>query len=255
MVTSLVAPPAAPVGLQAFRNGTGVLISWQPGRRRPAAGYNLRVGTRARRFQLQCPDGRGRTRGRRRRAGGNYYLAVSAVNAGGVSAEATSRAGDAGRRRLRRAAGAGADRDRLGQFLTATWAPVPGAARYLFSYNGPGFAGTQTFNGGDDEVRLLRPAAWHLGVRHPGTFCCGDTLAPVGGANLVVDGSTLKHGAARPGSGRANAAQLLPLPNKQAIVNSIAAQSSPSARLLPQHEQSLCWYWSRAARATTSAGA
>ena len=78
VVTSLVTPPATPVGLQAFRNGTGVLISWQPGGGGPAAGYILRVGTTPGRFGARRdPDRRHRSGGRWRRPGGHLLPRAS----------------------------------------------------------------------------------------------------------------------------------------------------------------------------------
>ena len=118
VVASLVAPPAAPVGLQAFRNGTGVLISWQPGGGGPAAGYILRVGTSPGGSELGViPTGATGLAVGGGVPAGTYYLAVSAVNAGGQSAEATTV--------LNMPAGGACDAPPAPALTTAAWGTFP----------------------------------------------------------------------------------------------------------------------------------
>ncbi len=168
-VTSLVTPPAAPVGLQAFRNGTGVLISWQPGGGGPAAGYNLRVGTTPGGSELGViPTGATGLAVGGGVPAGVYYLAVSAVNAGGASGEATTV--------LNMPAGGACDAPPApaltttawGSFLTANWSPVPGAVSYLLSAAGPGISTSVALRRRHHQLPLPRPAARDVELRHPG---------------------------------------------------------------------------------------
>jgi hypothetical protein len=191
VVTSLVPAPAAPVGLQAFRNGTGVLISWQPGGGGPAAGYILRVGTSPGGSELGAiPTG---ATGLAVGGGvppGTYYLAVSAVNAGGASGEATTV--------LAMPAGGACDAPPApaltttawGSFLTAHWSAVPGAVSYLLTTSGP-VNTTVPFPGGTTNFLYpsLPQGSWNFGIQ--AQFSCG-AYGAVGGSNLVVDGASLK---------------------------------------------------------------
>jgi hypothetical protein len=227
----LVAPPAPPTNLQVFRNGTSVIITWAPGAGGgPVAGYRLRAGLTPGGSEVGVLP----TATVGYAAGGvppnTYYLGVSAVNAAGPSAEAAEAV-------LAMPANGACDpppapaltTTAWGQFLTATWTAVPGAAGYNLSYSGPGVAGTQPFGGG--TTRFVYPTlpvgAWSFGIQ--AAFSCGATGA-IGGASLVVDNSTLKmepRAADPPGPTPPN---YIPLPNKAAIVNSLAAQYPQEVR-------------------------
>ena len=169
VVASLVAPPAAPVGLQAYRNGTGVLISWHPGGGAPAAGYILRIGTSPGGSELGViPTG---ATGLAVGGGvppGTYYLSVSAVNTGGRERRGDHRAEHAGRRGLRRAARPGLDDRRLGQFPDRE---LVGSARrgQLPAERGrPGRQHQRALRRRHHQLPLSRPAARDVELRHPG---------------------------------------------------------------------------------------
>ena len=191
VVTSLVPPPAAPVGLQAFRNGTGVLISWQPGGGGPAT-YKLRVGVTPGGSELGAMTtvATGLAVG----SGvppGTYYLAVSAVNAGGVSGEATTV--------LVMPSGGACDAppapalitSNWGTFLTASWTPVPGAAGYLLHAAGPGINTAVGFGGGTTSFVYpgLPVGTWSFGIQ--ARFSCG-AYGAVGSSVLNMDGGSLR---------------------------------------------------------------
>ena len=192
VVASLVTPPAAPVGLQAYRNGTGVLISWQPGGGGPAAGYILRVGTSPGGSDLGViPTGATGLAVGGGVPAGIYYLAVSAVNAGGQSAEATTV--------LNMPAGGACDAppapalttSNWGTFLTASWTPVPGAASYLLSAAGPGVNTAVPFGGGTTSFVYpgLPVGTWNFGIQ--ARFSCG-AYGAVGSSVLNMDGGSLR---------------------------------------------------------------
>lgn len=231
VVTSLVDLPAAPVNFQAFRNGDGVLLSWAPGSGGgPATGYRLRAGTTPGGAQLGViPTG---TAGLA--VGGvpanTYYLAVSSVNSGGASgesAEVTLVMPPGGACDAPPAPGLSAVA--WGQFLTTSWSGVPGAASYLFSYNGPGFNGQIAFGAG--TTRFLYPTLplglWSFGVQ--AVFSCGQAGA-VGQSNLTVDNSTLRLEPRAADPPAPTPPNYIPLPNRQSVVNAVAAQYGSDLR-------------------------
>jgi hypothetical protein len=192
-ITSLVAPPAAPSGLAAYRNGTGVLISWQPGSGGgPAAVYHLRVGTTPGGAEIgTIPTTVSGLAVGGGVAAGTYYLAVSAVNAGGSSAETSAV--------LNMPAGGACDAppapalttSNWGTFLTASWSPIPGAANYLLSAAGPGINQQVPFAG--NQTSFVYPGlpigTWNFGIQ--ARFSCG-ALGAVGSSTLNMDGGSLR---------------------------------------------------------------
>ena len=103
-------------------------------------------------------------------APGDYYLAVSAFNAGGSSAESPEV--------LLAMPAAGAcdvppapalTTGAWGNFLTASWTPVPGAVAYLLSAAGPGgLNAVVPFGGGTTSFIYPGLPVGHVELRHPG---------------------------------------------------------------------------------------
>lgn len=194
VVSSLIAPPAVPTNLQVFRNGTGVVISWTPGSGGGAASaFQLRAGLTPGGSEVGVIP----TAATGVAAGGvpanTYYLAVRAVNAGGVSGESAEVA-------LVMPPGGACDAPPTptltttawGQYLTAAWTPVPGAGAYYLSASGPGVPGVTVPFGGASTTFVYRPlpiGTWNFGIQ--AQFSCG-ALGGVGASTLVVDGASLK---------------------------------------------------------------
>ncbi|MGD9903854.1 MAG: hypothetical protein AB7U83_10315 [Vicinamibacterales bacterium] len=224
VVNSLVAPPAPPTSLQAYRNGTGVVIGWAPGvGGGPVASYQLRAGLTPGGSELGVIP----TAAAGVSTGGvppnTYYLGVRAVNAGGVSGESSEVA-------LVMPPGGACDpppapsltTTAWGQFLTAAWSPIPGAVGYLLSASGP-INAQVPFGGG--QTSFLYPTlpvgSWQFGIQ--AQFSCG-ALGAVGGSALVVDGSSLKLTPRAPDPAGPTPPNFIPLPNRASVVNAIAAQ-------------------------------
>jgi hypothetical protein len=194
VVSSLVTPPATPTNFQAYRNGPGnVVIAWAPGAGGgPVSGYQLRVGTAPGGADLGIiPLGAPGLA-----AGGipsaTYYLGVRAVNAGGPSPEAPEVA------LVMNGACDAPPAPTLttsawGNFLTAVWSAVPGAASYNFAAAGPGLPAPVTIPFGGNTTQFLYPGlptgTWNFGVQ--AVFSCGQPGA-FGGSTLVVDDSSLR---------------------------------------------------------------
>ncbi|MGE0359765.1 MAG: hypothetical protein AB7H93_21330 [Vicinamibacterales bacterium] len=193
VVNSLVAPPAAPTGLQVFRNGGNVVISWTPGAGGgPVTAFQLRAGLTPGGAQIGVIP----TAATGFAAGGvppnTYYLGVRAVNAAGVSAESSEVA-------LVMPPGGACDAPPTpaltttawGPYLTANWSPIPGAGAYLFSASGPGFTGGLAFPG--NQTTFVYPSlplgTWNFGIQ--AQFSCGST-GGMGASQLIVDGASLK---------------------------------------------------------------
>ena len=169
VVASLVPPPAAPgrpAGVPQRHRRADLLAAR---RRRPAAGYILRVGTSPGGSDLGViPTGATGLAVGGGVPAGIYYLAVSAVNAGGQSAEATTV--------LNMPAGGACDAPPApalttaawGSFLTANWSPVPGAVSYLLSAAGPGHQHQRALRRRHDQLPLPQSAARDVELRHPG---------------------------------------------------------------------------------------
>jgi hypothetical protein len=191
-ITSLAAPPAAPTGLQAFRNGTGLLVSWTPGVGGGApAGYNLRAGLTPAYELGNIPMGSNFLNVGGGLGAGTYYLAVSAVNAGGASAEIATV--------VTMPAGGACDAppapnlvtSNWGSFLTANWSPVPGAITYRLNAVGPGINTAVPFGG--NTTSFLYPGlpigVWNFGIQ--AQFSCG-AFGAVGSSVLNMDGGSLR---------------------------------------------------------------
>ncbi len=193
VVNSLVAPPAAPTGLQVYRNGANVVIAWTPGAGGgPVSSFQLRAGFTPGGAEIGVIP----TAATGFAAGGvppnTYYLGVRAVNAGGVSAESAEVA-------LVMPAGGACDlpptptltTTAWGPYLTASWTPIPGAGAYVLSANGPGFNGAIPFGGNQTTFSYpgLPVGTWNFGIQ--AQFSCGSTSG-VGASVLVADGSALR---------------------------------------------------------------
>jgi hypothetical protein len=191
-VTSLVNLPAAPTGLQVFRNGTSVIITWTPGAGGgPVAGYRLRAGLTPGGAEVGVLP----TATAGFAAGSvppnTYYLGVAAVNAAGESGEATGV--------LVMPANGACDTPPTptltttawGPYLTASWSPVPGASAFYLHANGPGFQGQVPIAGNQTSFSHygLPQGTWAFGIQ--AQFSCG-TVGGVGLSNLIADGAALK---------------------------------------------------------------
>ena len=223
VVTSLVALPAAPTGLTAYRNGTGVLISWTPGAGGGnPTGYRLRVGTTPGGSQLGVIP----TAANFLTAGGvpaqTYYLAVSATNAGGASPESSEIA-------LVMPNGGACDTppspsvsaSNWGPYLTLRWSAVPGSASYTMTYNGNAgtYVGTVPFGGTTTafNYRPLPAGTWTINVA--ANFACGSSSAPGSSTFATTASSKLEPRTPDPAPGTA-----LPTPPyAQGIVRELAA--------------------------------
>lgn len=193
VVNSLVAPPAAPTGLQVYRNGANVVIAWTPGvGGGPVSGFQLRAGLSPGGSQIGVLPTAVAGFAANGVGAGTYYLGVRAVNAGGVSAESAEVA-------LVMPPGGACDAPPTptltttawGTFLTASWTGVPGAGAYVLSANGPGFSGAVPF-GGNTTSFIYSPlpvGTWNFGIQ--AQFSCGSTSGS-GASTLVVDGASLR---------------------------------------------------------------
>ncbi len=79
-----------------------------------------------------------------------------------------------------------------GNFLTASWTPVPGAVAYLLSAAGPGgLNAVVPFGGGTTSFIYpgLPVGTWNFGIQ--AQFGCGALSAP-GASVLTVDGASLR---------------------------------------------------------------
>jgi len=226
VVSSLIAPPAAPTGLQVFRNGTGVVISWTPGSGGGAASaFQLRAGLTPGGSEVGVIP----TASTGVAAGGvppnTYYLAVRAVNAGGVSGESAEVP-------LVMPPGGACDAPPTpsltttawAQYLTAAWSAVPGAGAYYLTASGPGVPGVTVPFGGTSTSFVYQPlpiGTWNFGIQ--AQFSCG-ALGGVGASTLVVDGASLKLTPRAPDPAGPTPPNYIPLPNRASVVSQIAAQ-------------------------------
>jgi hypothetical protein len=192
-VTSLVTLPAAPTGLQVFRNGTGVIITWTPGvGGGPVSGYRLRAGLTPGGAEIGVLPTAVAGFATAGVPANTYYLGVSAVNAGGQSAESAETI-------LAMPANGACDTpptptlttSAWGPYLTASWSPVPGASAFILHANGPGFNGQVPLSGSQSSFSypFLPQGTWAFGIQ--AQFSCG-ALGGVGVSNLVADGAALK---------------------------------------------------------------
>lgn len=224
VVTSLFTPPAVPTGLQAYRNGTGVLIAWAPGSGGGAIqGYRLRVGLTPGGAEVGVIP----TAANYLAVGGGvpaqtYYLGVSAFN-GASSAESPEVT-------LVMPAGGACDvppapavsASNWGPYLTLGWSPVPGSASYTMTYNGNGgtYVGSLGFAG--TATSFLYPGlpagTWTIGVA--ANFACGVSSAAGTSTFTTTASSKLEPRAPDPAPGTA-----LPTPPYAAgIVRELAEQ-------------------------------
>lgn len=221
-VTSLVNLPAAPTGLQVFRNGINVIITWTPGAGGgPVAGYRLRAGLTPGGAEVGVLPTAVAGFAANGVPANTYYLGVSAVNAAGPSSETTAV--------LAMPPGGACDTPPTptltttawGPYLTASWSPVPGAAAFHLYANGPNFNGLAATIAGNQSSFShfgLPTGTWAFGVQ--AQFSCG-RLGGLGVSNLIADGAALKltPRAADPSPGTA-----LPAPAYlSSVVNQIAA--------------------------------
>jgi hypothetical protein len=191
-VTSLVSPPAAPTGLQVFRNGINVIITWTPGAGGgPVAGYNLRAGLTPGGAEVGVIPTAVAGFAANGVPTNTYYLGVSAVNAAGPSSETTAV--------LVMPPGGACDTPPTpaltttawGPYLTASWSAVPGASAFFLHANGPGFNGQVPIAGHHTSFSHygLPQGTWAFGIQ--AQFSCG-AVGGVGLSNLVADGASLK---------------------------------------------------------------
>ncbi len=191
-VTTLVAPPTAPTSLNVARNGTSIVVTWNPGSGggtpqgyRLKAAFNpggadasLNLGTNVFAFGPM--------------PAGTFYFRVSAYNAGGESVDSPEFT-------LTMPAGGTCDappRPTLtssifGGFVNISWAPVPGVSGYfLTGYQGTTPVGTASVGASYTRFRTTLPVGvWRLDVA--AVFSCGVTGAAAT-ANIVIDQNTLK---------------------------------------------------------------
>jgi len=222
-ISSLVAPPAVPTNLTVARAGVGIVATWAPGTGGgPAVSYRLSVdlpqgGTAALNLATSTfayapvPPGA-------------YNFRVAALNAGGASAESANVP-------MTMPPGGACDpppspnvtQSVFGGFVNLTWTPVPGAAAYVLTgYQGGNLLGSLTLSGATSRFGVtLGEGTWRIDVA--AVFACGTQGTPTV-ANIVIDQSTLKMQPRAADPSGPTPPNYLPLPNRFALVQQLAAQ-------------------------------
>ena len=190
-VTSLVALPGVPTGLTTYRNGTGMLVTWNAGSGGTPTGYRLTVGLTPGASTFVLPT-TATSFAYAPLAAGTYYFRVAALNAGGASANTAEVP-------LVMPAGGACDappapaltQSVFGGFVSLSWAAIPGASGYILNgYNGGTLVGTVPVGPSLTRVSTtLSQGNWRVDIA--ATFACG-SQGPATSANIVVDQSTLK---------------------------------------------------------------
>lgn len=191
-VTSLIAVPTTPTGLNIARNGTSIVATWNAG-----SGGGVPTG-----YRLKAAFAPGGTDAAVNLATnvfsygpmptGTFYFRVSAFNGGGQSTDSPEVT-------LNMPAGGACDappppvisKSVFGGFVNVSWAPVPGVSGYVLrGYQGSALVGTQTVGASFTRFSATLPEGnWRIDVS--AVFACGSQGTPAS-ANIVVDQSTLK---------------------------------------------------------------
>jgi hypothetical protein len=217
-VTSLVAPPAPPAGVEAFVYCGNVLLRWQPGAN--AAGYLVNVSGPV--------SGTVPTTGVSLSAGnpppGQYSFTVSTVSGGAVSAPSAPVAFEVG--------GAGAQvvptpiisQSIFGGYVSLRWAPVPGAASYTIAASQDGNQVlSQAVPAGVTSVSRFGVGFGNYTFSVVANTTCG-LQSPTATTNFVVDESSAKMTPRAPDPTGDLRVNYLRLPYRFSVVQEVARQ-------------------------------